>query len=117
MQASYYSDLALPNSSYASTSQLSSQNGNWVCCPLASPGLDFVWIIQPLVLRNQLDQLSRVSVALLSETLKKSPEQIRPFKIWNESWKKLFSNEHSQFSFAAPPFPCWSGKIREILIT
>ncbi|KAL9848835.1 leucine-rich repeat flightless-interacting protein 1 isoform 1-T11 [Geothlypis trichas] len=28
-RASYYSDLALPNSSYASTSQLSSQNGNW----------------------------------------------------------------------------------------
>ncbi|NXX65989.1 LRRF2 protein, partial [Spizella passerina] len=28
-QASYYSDLGLPNSSYASTSQLSSQNGNW----------------------------------------------------------------------------------------
>lgn len=53
MQASYYSDLSLPTSSYASTSQLSSQNGNWVCCLLASPGLDFVWIIQPLVLRNQ----------------------------------------------------------------
>ncbi|XP_039584639.1 leucine-rich repeat flightless-interacting protein 1 isoform X4 [Passer montanus] len=28
-RASYYSDLGLPNSSYASTSQLSSQNGNW----------------------------------------------------------------------------------------
>ncbi|KAL2302607.1 hypothetical protein Nmel_010036 [Mimus melanotis] len=28
-RASYYSDLSLPNSSYASTSQLSSQNGNW----------------------------------------------------------------------------------------
>ncbi|XP_064574766.1 leucine-rich repeat flightless-interacting protein 1 isoform X27 [Zonotrichia leucophrys gambelii] len=27
--ASYYSDLGVPNSSYASTSQLSSQNGNW----------------------------------------------------------------------------------------
>ncbi|XP_074404106.1 leucine-rich repeat flightless-interacting protein 1 isoform X5 [Zonotrichia albicollis] len=27
--ASYYSDLGLPNSSYSSTSQLSSQNGNW----------------------------------------------------------------------------------------
>lgn len=53
MQASYYSDLGLPSSSYASTSQLPSQNGNWVCCPLASPGLDFVWIIQPPVLRNQ----------------------------------------------------------------
>ncbi|KAM9235136.1 leucine-rich repeat flightless-interacting protein 1 [Leptosomus discolor] len=29
MQASYYSDLGLHNSGYASTSQLSSQNGNW----------------------------------------------------------------------------------------
>nr|XP_026649142.1 leucine-rich repeat flightless-interacting protein 1 isoform X10 [Zonotrichia albicollis] len=29
LRASYYSDLGLPNSSYASTSQLSSQNGNW----------------------------------------------------------------------------------------
>ncbi|RMB92744.1 hypothetical protein DUI87_30794 [Hirundo rustica rustica] len=29
-RASYYSDLGLPNSSYASTSQLSSQNGNWI---------------------------------------------------------------------------------------
>ncbi|NXQ56023.1 LRRF2 protein, partial [Anthoscopus minutus] len=28
-RASYYSDLGLPNSSYASTSQLSSQNGYW----------------------------------------------------------------------------------------
>ncbi|XP_068052745.1 leucine-rich repeat flightless-interacting protein 1 isoform X38 [Anomalospiza imberbis] len=28
-RASYYSDLGLPNSSYASTSHLSSQNGNW----------------------------------------------------------------------------------------
>ncbi|XP_074404120.1 leucine-rich repeat flightless-interacting protein 1 isoform X19 [Zonotrichia albicollis] len=28
-RASYYSDLGLPNSSYSSTSQLSSQNGNW----------------------------------------------------------------------------------------
>ncbi|NWV10581.1 LRRF2 protein, partial [Ptilonorhynchus violaceus] len=28
-RASYYSDLSLPNNSYASTSQLSSQNGNW----------------------------------------------------------------------------------------
>ncbi|KAM7048878.1 leucine-rich repeat flightless-interacting protein 1 isoform 3-T3 [Acridotheres tristis] len=28
-RASYYSDLSLPTSSYASTSQLSSQNGNW----------------------------------------------------------------------------------------
>nr|XP_031361185.1 leucine-rich repeat flightless-interacting protein 1 isoform X2 [Lonchura striata domestica] len=28
-RASYYSDLGLPSSSYASTSQLSSQNGNW----------------------------------------------------------------------------------------
>ncbi|NXS86811.1 LRRF2 protein, partial [Erpornis zantholeuca] len=28
-RASYYSDLGLPNSSYASTSQLPSQNGNW----------------------------------------------------------------------------------------
>ncbi|NXA92127.1 LRRF2 protein, partial [Melanocharis versteri] len=28
-RASYYSDLGVPNSSYASTSQLSSQNGNW----------------------------------------------------------------------------------------
>ncbi|NWV46798.1 LRRF2 protein, partial [Daphoenositta chrysoptera] len=28
-RASYYSDVGLPNSSYASTSQLSSQNGNW----------------------------------------------------------------------------------------
>ncbi|XP_063018743.1 leucine-rich repeat flightless-interacting protein 1 isoform X3 [Melospiza melodia melodia] len=28
-RASYYSDLGLPNSSYASTAQLSSQNGNW----------------------------------------------------------------------------------------
>ncbi|XP_064574743.1 leucine-rich repeat flightless-interacting protein 1 isoform X6 [Zonotrichia leucophrys gambelii] len=29
LRASYYSDLGVPNSSYASTSQLSSQNGNW----------------------------------------------------------------------------------------
>ncbi|XP_066178560.1 leucine-rich repeat flightless-interacting protein 1 isoform X9 [Sylvia atricapilla] len=28
-RASYYSDLGLPSNSYASTSQLSSQNGNW----------------------------------------------------------------------------------------
>ncbi|NWH32853.1 LRRF2 protein, partial [Chloropsis hardwickii] len=28
-RASYYSELGIPNSSYASTSQLSSQNGNW----------------------------------------------------------------------------------------
>ncbi|NWU38697.1 LRRF2 protein, partial [Hylia prasina] len=29
-RASYYSDLGLPSNNYASTSQLSSQNGNWV---------------------------------------------------------------------------------------